>query len=82
MPFTAPSKRNQPTCNRTRQQVKKQIQAGGGKGGRGMVIQDVHAPVAVVMGRILDFGKYNKMVPNVAQCGNYAEKKLRNVSYV
>lgn len=62
------------------QPVKKQIQAAGKTGGRGIVIQDIHAPPAMVMDRILDFGNYNKMVPNVAQCGNYATQKLRNVS--
>lgn len=62
------------------QPVKKQIQAAGKSGGRGIVIQDINAPPAVVMDRILDFGNYNKMVPNVAQCGNYATAKLRNVS--
>lgn len=59
--------------------MKKQISSGGKAGGRGIVVQDVHAPVAVVMGRILDFGNYPKMVPNVAQCGHYATKKLMNV---
>jgi len=61
--------------------VKKQIQAAGKSGGRGIVIQDIHAPPAMVMERILDFGNYNKMVPNVAQCGNYDTSKLRNVSW-
>lgn len=59
--------------------MKKQINSAGKAGGRGIVVQDVHAPVAVVMDRILDFGNYPKMVPNVAQCGHYATKKLRNV---
>jgi hypothetical protein len=60
--------------------VKKQIQAAGRAGGRGIVVQDVHAPASVVMDRILDFDNYNKMVPNVAQCGNYAKRKLMHVS--
>lgn len=59
--------------------MKKQINSAGKSGGRGIVVQDVHAPVSVVMGRILDFGNYPKMVPNVAQCGHYATKKLINV---
>ncbi len=61
------------------QPVKRQINSAGKSGGRGIVVQDVHAPSRVVMDRILDFGKYPKMVPNVAQCGNYATKKLRSV---
>jgi hypothetical protein len=59
--------------------VKQQVNSAGKSGGRGIVVQDVHAPAAVVMGRILDFANYNKMVPNVAQCGNYATKRLMNV---
>lgn len=62
-----------------RTQVKKQINSAGTAGGRGIVVQDVHAPVAVVMDRILDFANYPRMVPNVAQCGHYATKKLSNV---
>lgn len=42
-------------------QVLKQINEGSA-GGRGIVVQEVHAPVAVVMGRILDYGNYPKMV--------------------
>lgn len=34
----------------------------GGKGGRALAVQDVNAPVEYVWDRILDFGKYNKMV--------------------
>jgi hypothetical protein len=67
------------THTRALAQVKKQINSAGKSGGRGIVVQDVHAPVAVVMDRILDFAKYPKMVPNVAQCGNYATKRLKNV---
>ncbi len=59
--------------------MKQQDNSAGKAGGRGIVVQDVHAPAAVVMGRILDFDHYNKMVPNVAQCGNYATKRLANV---
>ena len=62
------------------QPVKKQINAAGGKsGGRGIVVQDVHAPSSVVMDRILDFKKYPQMVPNVAKCENYAQRRMVNV---
>ena len=60
-------------------QVLSQIKKGK-TGGRGIVVQDVHAPVDMVMGRILDFSAYPRMVPNVAFCGNYEEKQLRKVS--
>lgn len=33
-----------------------------GKGGRALAVQDVHAPAEYVWDRILDFGKYDKMV--------------------
>jgi hypothetical protein len=34
----------------------------GNLGGRGIVVQDVHAPVKVVIDRILDFSAYPRMV--------------------
>ena len=46
-----------------------------GKGGRGLVIQDVHAPPEVVWSRILDFPGYTKMVPKVTICENYSVSK-------
>lgn len=42
--------------------VKQQLSAGSG--GRGLVVQDVHAPPEVVWGRILDFPAYTRMVSN------------------
>lgn len=40
--------------------VRQQLNAGSG--GRGLVVQDVHAPPEVVWGRILDFPAYTRMV--------------------
>jgi hypothetical protein len=59
-------------------QVKFQINEGK-KGGRGMVIQDVHAPVDMVVDRILDFSAYPRMVTAVTECGNYQVNKLGKV---
>lgn len=42
-------------------QVLRQINEGS-SGGRGIVVQEVHAPVDVVIGRILDYKNYPKMV--------------------
>lgn len=42
-----------------------------GNGGRGFVIQDVHAPPQVIWERILDFPGYTEMVPRVKSCDNY-----------
>ena len=36
-----------------------------GKSGRGIVIQDIHAPPSVCLSRISDLANYSKMVPNV-----------------
>ncbi len=46
-------------------------QLSSGSGGRGLVIQDVHAPPEVVWGRIMDFPAYTRMVPRVSLCENY-----------
>jgi hypothetical protein len=53
-----------------------QIQSG--TNGRGLVVQDVKAPVNVVWGRILDFNSYNKMVPKTAESSIYKQEKLRH----
>ena len=55
---------------------KTQIQTGSA--GRGLVVQDVHAPVSVVWDRILDFNYYNKMVPKTAESKIYKTEKLRH----
>ncbi len=49
------------------------IQMAEGQTKRGVMIQDVNAPPSVVMGRILDFGSYTRMVPKVTECRNYFE---------
>jgi hypothetical protein len=51
-----------------------QIQAAGSSsssGGRGLVVQDVHAPTAIVWERILDFDHYADMVPKTVESSNY-----------
>jgi hypothetical protein len=48
-------------------QIRQQLSAGSG--GRGLVIQDVHAPPDVVWGRILDFPAYTKMVCDFRKAG-------------
>jgi len=52
--------------------VRKQTKTGGG--GRGMVIQDVHADVDTVWKRITDYSAYPRMVDDVKECGNYLVK--------
>eukprot|EP00636_Phaeomonas_parva_P001090 CAMPEP_0118855176 /NCGR_PEP_ID=MMETSP1163-20130328/3077_1 /TAXON_ID=124430 /ORGANISM="Phaeomonas parva, Strain CCMP2877" /LENGTH=307 /DNA_ID=CAMNT_0006788021 /DNA_START=73 /DNA_END=996 /DNA_ORIENTATION=+ len=52
--------------------VQKQVRVGAG--GRGFVVQDIDAAPEVVMGRILDFPKYPKMVPNLKRCSVYEKK--------
>jgi hypothetical protein len=42
-----------------------------GKGGRGLVVQDVAAPASVVWSRILDFDHYSDMVPRTVLSKNY-----------
>lgn len=43
-------------------------------------VQDIEVPADVVMGRILDFEKYDKMVTAVDACNNYANVELRDGS--
>lgn len=50
--------------------IRKQTQ--GEAGGRGIAIQDVHAPPEVVWRKILDFANYPTMVENVYECEVYA----------
>lgn len=47
------------------------IHVPGSTSGRGLVVQDVHAPPDVVWGRILDFDHYTDMVPKTAESKNY-----------
>jgi Polyketide cyclase / dehydrase and lipid transport len=53
------------------------IQVQDGSAGRGMVVQDVQAPVETVWGRILDFDAYPKMVPKTVECATYKTDTLR-----
>ena len=48
---------------------KTQIQSGAS--GRGLVVQDVHAPSDIVWERILDFDHYAEMVPKTIRSSNY-----------
>jgi len=48
-----------------------QTQIQSGSGGRGLVVQDVHAPTDVVWDRILDYDHYADMVPKTAESENY-----------
>lgn len=50
---------------------KTQIQSGAS--GRGLVVQDVHAPTDIVWERILDFDHYAEMVPKTVSSSNYRE---------
>lgn len=47
----------------------------GGKGGRGVVIQDVNSPPAICMSKIRDLPRYPKMVPHVKSIEIYETKK-------
>ena len=47
------------------------IHVPGSTSGRGLVVQDVHAPPDVVWDRILDFDHYVGMVPKTAESSNY-----------
>ncbi|MCP4500977.1 MAG: hypothetical protein GY822_13545 [Deltaproteobacteria bacterium] len=49
--------------------VRKQAKSEGG--GRGMVIQDIHADVKTVWSRITDYAKYPTMVDDVTECSTY-----------
>lgn len=46
------------------------------KAGRGMVVQDVHAPTHIVWERILDFNHYPEMVPKTVECQIYRSTLL------
>ena len=54
-------------------------EAGGGKSGRGLVIQDVNASTTICMSRIRDLPMYPKMVPHVKKVGIYESTKFNNV---
>ena len=55
-----------------------QTQVQDGSAGRGIVIQDIKAPVHVVWDRILDFGAYKKMVPKTTDSKIYRRQSLGN----
>lgn len=63
------------TVLRSGKPYKTQIQ--DGTAGRGLVVQDVQAPVETVWGRILDFDKYNKMVPKTIESKIYKTENMR-----
>lgn len=48
-----------------------------GSAGRGLVVQDVQAPVEVVWEKILAFDKYPQMVPKTVDCKVYKAESLR-----
>mmetsp|Transcript_9824 Transcript_9824/g.13898 ORF Transcript_9824/g.13898 Transcript_9824/m.13898 type:complete len:332 (-) Transcript_9824:58-1053(-) len=48
-----------------------QTQIQTGTAGRGLVVQDINAPVDIVWGRILDYDNYSKMVPKTLASNNY-----------
>jgi len=54
------------------------VKSESGNSGRGLVVQDVHAPTTIVWDRVLDFNNYSKMVPKTLESKNYAVEKLRN----
>ena len=51
------------------------IHVPGSTSGRGLVVQEVHAPPDVVWDRILDFDHYVDMVPRTFECKNYDVEK-------
>ena len=51
------------------------IHVPGSTSGRGLVVQEVHAPPDVVWDRILDFNSYANMVPRTFECKNYDVQK-------
>lgn len=51
------------------------LQTEGDSGGRGTAIQDIHANTDTVIGRILDFRAYPRMVDHVSLCEPYAERE-------
>lgn len=54
-----------------------QMQIESASGGRGLVVQDVEAPIDLVWGRILDYNNYAKMVPKTVESQNYSVKNHR-----
>ena len=44
---------------------------------RGLVVQDIHAPVETVWGRILDFDHYHMMVPKTIESQTYKVETIR-----
>ena len=57
-----------------------QTQIQSGSSGRGLVVQDVHAPTNIVWDRILDYNHYAKMVPKTLDSQNYKVEKHRDGS--
>ena len=53
------------------------IHVPGSTSGRGLVVQEVHAPPNVVWDRILDFDHYVDMVPRTFECKNYHVQKQK-----
>jgi len=49
--------------------------AAGESGGRGLVVQDIHADPSIVWGRILDYDNYANMVPKTISSSNYRIEK-------
>ena len=54
-----------------------QTQIQSGASGRGLVVQDIHAPTDIVWGRILDYDHYAGMVPKTIESKNYDVQKHR-----
>lgn len=53
------------------------IHVPGSTSGRGLVVQEIHAPPEVVWDRILDFDHYVDMVPRTVECKNYHVHKQK-----
>lgn len=53
------------------------IHVPGSTSGRGLVVQEIHAPPDVVWDRILDFDHYVDMVPRTFECKNYNLQKQK-----
>ena len=53
------------------------IHVPGSTSGRGLVVQEVHAPPDVVWDRILDLDHYVDMVPRTFECKNYHVQKQK-----
>lgn len=54
-----------------------QTQTTSGTSGRGIVVQDVDAPIQIIWKTILDFDNYNKMVPKTIESKNYNVEKVK-----